>query len=69
MVRGLFRRFQHDHFFRDLGGDVTEMSDEMRFEMPWWLLGPISAKWIVKPRLAKLLAQRNRAILKAAESQ
>jgi ligand-binding SRPBCC domain-containing protein len=37
MVSGIFRSFRHDHFFRHLSPDRTEMRDELRFSFPAYL--------------------------------
>jgi ligand-binding SRPBCC domain-containing protein len=68
MVEGLFRSFRHDHFFRRLSANRTEMRDVMRFSMPLWLLGAVSERLVMRPRLTALLAQRNRLIKATAES-
>jgi hypothetical protein len=67
MVRGLFRTFRHDHFFRAVSANRTEMRDEMRFSMPLWLMGVVAERLVVLPRLMGLLKQRNQAIKEAAE--
>jgi ligand-binding SRPBCC domain-containing protein len=67
MVKGLFRSFQHDHFFRSLGPSETEMRDELLFSMPAFLLGPIGERVLVKRRLRELLVKRNEMIRRYAE--
>ncbi len=67
MVKGLFRKFEHDHFFRVLGPATTEMRDDVRFSMPVLLTGPIAERLFVKVRLAALLRKRNDAIRSHAE--
>lgn len=62
MIHGLFRSFQHDHFFRPVSAERTEMRDLLRFEMPKLLLGRISERLLVKARLLKLLQLRNSLI-------
>jgi len=69
MVKGLFQSFQHEHFFRVLSPNKTEMRDVMRFRMPLYLLGAISERLVVRQRLIALLKQRNRVIKETAESQ
>ena len=69
MVEGLFQSFQHEHFFRALGPNNTEMRDVMRFRMPLYLLGLISERLFVRQRLTTLLKQRNCLIKETAESQ
>jgi ligand-binding SRPBCC domain-containing protein len=68
MVRGLFRSFEHDHFFHPTSPTETTMCDEVRFSMPGWLLGPVSERLVVRRRLRDLLAERNRLIKIQAET-
>lgn len=69
MMKGLFRSFQHDHFFRAIGKQATEMRDELSFSMPSILLGPIVERLIVKQRLIGLLLKRNELIQQYAEAE
>jgi hypothetical protein len=42
------------------------MRDLLRFSMPLWLMGAISERLIVRPRLKHLLLLRNRLIKETA---
>jgi len=66
MVKGTFQFFQHDHFFQPLRSDKTVMRDLLRFSMPFWLLGIVSERLIIRSRLTQLLLQRNHLIRKTA---
>jgi ligand-binding SRPBCC domain-containing protein len=66
MITGIFQSFRHDHFFRSLDTNKTEMRDRMRFSMPVWLLGSIAERLIMRPRLVQLLLQRNNLIRETA---
>ncbi len=66
MIAGMFRSFQHDHFFEPRGSNATRMRDVLRFSMPFWLLGPLSEK-LLRPRLKHLLLLRNKLIQETAE--
>jgi ligand-binding SRPBCC domain-containing protein len=68
MVKGLFRSFRHDHFFRSIDPTTTEMRDDLRFSMPIVLMGLISEHLFVKRRLATLLEKRNEVIRRYAET-
>jgi ligand-binding SRPBCC domain-containing protein len=68
MVKGIFRSFQHDHFFQSLGANKTEMRDSLRFSMPFWLMGAISEKLIIRSRMSQLLLLRNSLIRETAEA-
>jgi ligand-binding SRPBCC domain-containing protein len=69
MMQGLFRFFQHDHFFRSIGPRRTEMRDQIRFGMPVLLLGMITERLVVKRRLTAMLLQRNTLIRQHAEAE
>ena len=68
MVRGIFKAFQHDHFFQSLGVRQTEMRDRLSFSMPFWLMGIISERLVMRPRLIHLLELRNNLIKETAQS-
>ncbi len=67
MVKGIFRSFRHDHFFRRLSQDRTEMLDELTFRFPAYLLGVLTERLVVGRRLTKFLAARNSLIKRQAE--
>jgi ligand-binding SRPBCC domain-containing protein len=68
MVSGIFRSFRHDHFFRGLSPRRTEMRDELTFSFPAFLLGALTERLVVEPRLTEFLAARNALIKHQAES-
>jgi ligand-binding SRPBCC domain-containing protein len=67
MVRGLFRRFSHDHFFEKTATG-TLMRDAMRFEAPCGALGHIVERILLEKHLRQLLLRRNQCIQQVAES-
>jgi len=67
MVQGMFKSFQHDHCFKPMGINKTEMRDLLRFSVPFWLMGILSERLIMRPRLIHLLLQRNSLIKETAE--
>lgn len=68
-VRGAFRRFDHDHFFRTLDDGTTELRDVFDFDAPLGFLGQL-ANWLFLTRyMTAFLATRNRAIKAAAEGE
>ena len=67
MIEGIFRNFEHDHFFVAVGANRTEMKDRMRFSLPSYLLGPVTERVLVKRRMRRLLDARNRLIKVRAE--
>ena len=67
MVRGIFRSYVHDHFFRSIDSKTTEMRDHLQFSMPVFMLGVLSERLVVKRRLGALIARRNAFIQRYAE--
>jgi ligand-binding SRPBCC domain-containing protein len=68
MIEGMFKSFQHDHFFQPVGDNDTEMRDLLRFSMPFWLMGTISERFVVRTRMLHLLRLRNNLIKETAEA-
>jgi ligand-binding SRPBCC domain-containing protein len=67
MIDGSFRRFEHEHYFAAMD-DGTRMRDEIRFSVPWGVLGRWATKMFVRRHLTALLIRRNEAIKRVAES-
>ena len=67
MVRGVFRRFDHDHFFSE-SGRVTTMRDVFDFDSPFGMLGHIANHLFLARYLTRFLVNRNAAIKFAAET-
>ena len=67
MVRGAFRRFDHDHFFA-ARGEATEMRDVFDFESPLGPLGRLVDALVLERYLRRLLETRNDEIKRVAES-
>lgn len=68
MVRGMFRRFCHDHFFESQD-DGTLMRDHLEFSAPFGPIGVIVEKAFLRKHMICLLRRRNAFIKKVAESQ
>lgn len=67
MVKGAFKRFDHDHFF--LAKDLqTIMKDVFDYDSPLGFLGSIADAIFLKSYMTKLLESRNRLIKSVAES-
>ena len=67
MVRGAFKRIDHDHLF-EIAPNGTLMKDVFEFESPLGLLGKL-ADWLVIARyLHRLLEERNQVLKQLAES-
>jgi ligand-binding SRPBCC domain-containing protein len=68
MLRGMFETFEHDHSFDQLPDGTTLMRDELRFAAPFWALGSVVERLVLKPYLTRFLIQRNSEIKRIAES-
>ena len=69
MVRGAFRRFDHDHYFREAGGGTTELRDVFDFDAPLGFLGRLANSLFLTRYMTTFLATRNQAINEAAEGE
>ena len=58
LVRGAFRRFDHDHFFSQRG-EITTMCDVFDFQSPLGLLGRIADHLVLTRYLRYFLNTRN----------
>jgi ligand-binding SRPBCC domain-containing protein len=68
MVSGAFRHFDHDHFFSELENG-TLMRDVFDYTAPLGLLGTAADKLFLKGYMTRLLAERNMAVKRVAESE
>lgn len=68
MVRGAFKRFDHDHFFHVRADGVTLMEDRFDFEAPLGPLGRIAERLVLTAYMTRFLTERNRIIAQLAES-
>lgn len=67
MVEGIFRSFRHEHLFEALDTERTKMQDRLCFSMPWYLMGHLTERLIVRERLVTLLSKRNMLLKNRAE--
>ena len=68
MIEGAFRSMQHDHFFKALTSEKTEMKDRFIFAAPIPLLGFIAEKLVLRRYMNELLRHRNEILRQVAES-
>ena len=68
MIRGAFRSMNHDHYFRQLSPEQTEMKDVFRFEAPLPLLGRLAEITFLRSYMQALLHERNVTLKQIAES-
>lgn len=66
-VRGIFRRFDHDHLFSTEMG-VTVMKDVFDYDGPLGLLGKLADVLFLEQYMRKLLQKRASVIKEAAEA-
>jgi ligand-binding SRPBCC domain-containing protein len=68
MVRGAFRRFDHDHYFEP-SPEGTRMRDVFDYESPLGILGRAADALFLERYLRSFLAERNRVVKEVAESE
>ena len=68
MIRGAFRSMNHDHYFRSLSPDETEMRDVFQFAAPLGILGRVAEFVVLRRYMRALLCERNAVIREIAES-
>jgi ligand-binding SRPBCC domain-containing protein len=68
MTRGVFRFMRHDHYFRCVSGDETEMRDVFCFAAPLPVLGRLAETIFLRRYMRMLLRERNAVIQQIAES-
>jgi ligand-binding SRPBCC domain-containing protein len=69
MRSGAFAFMQHDHFFRRLGPDMTEMRDVFRYAAPFPVLGVLAERLVLDRYMRELLRERNRVLKEVVESE
>lgn len=67
MVKGAFRRFDHDHRFEHDGG-VTTMIDVFDFDAPLGVLGALADRLFLAAYMRRFLEERAQVIRRVAES-
>jgi len=68
MMRGMFKTFEHDHYFDELPNGTTLMRDELRFSAPLGPLGWIAETFVLRRYLTGFIEERNQLIQSVAES-
>jgi ligand-binding SRPBCC domain-containing protein len=59
---GPYRIWHHEHHFKQLDGGRIEMTDRVTYVMPFGPLGDLLHPVLVKPRLARIFAFRERVV-------
>lgn len=69
--KGRFARFQHDHWLRERAGAdgavTTVLEDEVRFRLPFGVLGTMAAQWVMLPYVRRLVRKRFNRLKELAE--
>lgn len=68
MLSGAFRSMRHEHFFKALSDEQTEMKDVLYFEAPLPILGRIAEVLVLRRHMQSLLHERNVVLKQIAES-
>ena len=68
MVKGIFKKMEHKHFFEQ-NGEGTLMKDEFSFEAPLGIMGSLVSNLFLVNYLKRFLIERNRTIKEIAESE
>lgn len=67
MVRGAFKRFDHDHFFKAATPTLTVITDVFDFDSPLGFLGQIANEIFLTKYMTRLLEEKNRLFKESAE--
>ena len=57
---GPYRIGHHEHHFRPIGTDQTEIHDRVTYVLPFGPLGNLLHPFLVKPQLSKIFAYREK---------
>ena len=68
MLQGIFRSMNHDHYFRTLSPQETEMRDVFCFAAPLGILGRLAEVAVLRRYMQALLQERNAVLREIAES-
>ena len=68
MAKGIFKRFKHEHIFREKNGR-TLMIDRFDYTSPLWILGNLADFLFLKRYMTHFLLERNKVIKEVAESE
>jgi ligand-binding SRPBCC domain-containing protein len=68
MVRGAFKKIDHDHYFEAKSPNRTIMRDVFEYEAPFGFVGRVADRLFLERYMRKLLGHRNQVIKELAES-
>jgi ligand-binding SRPBCC domain-containing protein len=69
MIQGPFRAMKHDHIFRSLSLEETEMTDLFCFAAPMPIVGRLVEMAVLRRYMQALLRERNAVLKQIAESE
>ena len=69
MIEGPFLSMQHDHVFRTVSPDMTEMEDVFRFAAPLPVIGRLAEMFALRRYMRSLLRERSAVLKEIAESE
>ena len=67
MIKGAFRRFDHDHIFEQVNGKI-KLTDIFDYDVPLAFIGKIFDSFALNKYMTNFAIQRNNAIKNALES-
>jgi ligand-binding SRPBCC domain-containing protein len=68
MTSGMFRSFEHEHFFDAIEDGGTLMRDRLQFAAPFGPFGLLVERLILRSYFIRFLRERNEVIKRIAES-
>ncbi len=68
MIEGAFKFMVHDHFFREIAPNTTEMTDHFVFAAPLSILGILAETMLLRRYMKNLLDHRNEVLKRVAKS-
>lgn len=68
MVKGIFKRFKHEHLFEE-NKNVVIITDIFNYESPFGFAGRIADKLFLENYMTQLLINRNRIVKEFAEDE
>lgn len=69
MVKGAFKSFKHQHFFKKIENDAVELIDIFEYKSPLGILGKLADVFFLENYMRNLLDKRNQTIKEFAESE
>ncbi|HIB36191.1 SRPBCC family protein [Mesonia sp.] len=68
MQKGAFKSFSHQHLFKKISEQQTQLIDVFEYESPLGILGKLADKLFLKSYMKRFLQERNQVIKTIAES-